>query len=92
MKKLIIEKIDKFIYTLNDGNKVYNVNLEFFGAIPEEDNLLYVNESLVNNFNEPLAFGFLNDICGRDITDVNDPDILVLKQNDKLIYMKRLYG
>lgn len=92
MKKLIIKNINSFIYTLDDGVRNYNVKMEFFDAEPLIGDTLYVHDNLLKSFNELLSFGLIDGIYGRNIQDSNDPDILVLNQGTKRIYLKRYYG
>lgn len=92
MKKLIIKNINSFIYTLYDGVKNYNVKMEFFDVEPLIGDTLYVHDNLFKSFNELLSFGPIDGIYGRNIQDSNDPDILVLNQGTKRIYLKRYYG
>lgn len=92
MKKLIIKNIKNSIYTLYDGYNDNNYNFEFYGVNPQKGDILYINETLLNCLHELLAFGPIDGKYGRQINEVTDPDILVLKQNDTLIYLKRYYG
>ena len=92
MRKMIIKNVNSFIYTLNDGTKNYNVKMEFFDVEPLIGDTLYVHDNLFKSFNELLSFGPIDGIYGRSIKDSNDPDILVLNQGAKRIYLKRYYG
>ena len=92
MKKMIIKNINSFIYTLDDGVKNYNAKMEFFNVEPLIGDTLYVHDNLLKSFNELLSFGPIDGIYGRNIEDSTDPDILVLNQDSKRIYLKRYDG
>ena len=92
MKKLIVKDIKNFTYILNDENHDYKFNFEFYDVDISNDDIIYMHDSLLINTNELLAFGPINGVYGRNIENENDPDLLIVKKNNKLIYLKRYYG
>lgn len=93
MKKLIIKNIDHYNYTLQDDRqKNYIINIEFYNlstAIAVDD-ILYMDESLLKE--NMLSIGLLNDLCGKDIKNSENKDIIVLQTKWKRFYLKRIYG
>lgn len=92
MKKLIVKSIEKFTYTLSDGIIDYQFNFEFYDIDVNNEDIIYIHESLLGKNHELLAFGPIDGIYGRNIINENDPDILVVKKDDNLTYLKRYYG
>lgn len=93
MKKLKIEEIDNYNYSLKDSdNNYYNINIEFYDILDKVDigDVLYMDEKLLKE--KILNFGLLDSMHGRKINDSNDIDIAILEINDKKIYLKRIYG
>lgn len=93
MKKLKIEEIDNYNYSLKDSdNNYYNINIEFYDILDKIDigDVLYMDEELLKE--KVLNFGLLDSIYGRKINDSNDIDIVILEIKDKKIYLKRIYG
>jgi len=92
MIKLVIDNIDGYIYSLiSYDNKRYNINMEFYNIEkPEIGNILYLNKSLLKE--RILSFDYLDSSYGKDITDPNNKDIIVLVKDNKNIYLKRIYG
>jgi len=92
MKILKINKLDKYNYELKSENKVYNLNIEFYG-ISNTDEIEYIymhEENLKNNL---LSFGLLDDKSGKVIKSEDDKDLVMLVMKDgKKEVLKRLYG
>jgi len=94
MKKITIDKIEKYNHYLHDENgKKYILNIEFYDVKEsvKEGDYFYTNESnLINH--AVLSFGPINGKYGKEITSTNDKDLLILVSNNKRIYLKRYYG
>ena len=92
MIELVIDKIDGYNYYLNDGDKEYMINIEFYDIdkMPRVNDKIYMNRELLNE--KMLNIGALNGVYGREIKDKNDKDIVVLKIDEKMIYFKKYYG
>lgn len=92
MIELVIDKIDGYNYYLNDGDKEYMINIEFYDIdkMPRVNDKIYMNRELLNE--KMLNIGALNGVYGREIKDKNDKDIVVLKIDEEMIYFKKYYG
>lgn len=94
MKKLLINKIDNYVYYLLDENNVeYKLQLEFYDInnLPKVGDYLYVNEKLLNE-QILLSFGLINNQDGKDANLLKEEEILVWVGNCDKIYFKRYYG
>lgn len=94
MKKLLINKIDNYVYYLLDEKNIeYKVQLEFYDInnLPKVGDYLYVNEKLLNE-QILLSFGLVNSQDGKDANLLKDEEILVWVENCDKIYFKRYYG
>ena len=92
IKKLIVKNIENFTYMLSDESNDYEFNFEFYDIDVDREDIIYIHDSLLRKKHELLSFGAINGIYGRNIIDENDPDLLVIKKGDNLIYLKRYYG
>lgn len=96
MIELVIKDISGYNYYLIDKNGYeYNLNIEFYDLEnkPKINDKIYMNKSLLSKpINQTLSFGSLVGNYGRKITSSDDEDIIILKRNDKNIYLKRFYG
>lgn len=93
MKKLVIKDIDHYNYTLQDGRENNHIiNIEFYNlnTTIAIDDILYMDESLLKE--NMLSIGLLNDLCGKDIKNSENKDIIVLQTKGKRFYLKRIYG
>lgn len=93
--KVRIEKIDKFHYMLQDKDgKMYHMNLEFYGLEEkvEEGDFLYIGEKYLIDNHVLYSFGPLDGIYGKEITEEEDEEVIVLIKNNQNIYLKRYYG
>lgn len=93
MKELKITNIEGYnYYFIDDDNKEYNLNIEFYDIEkkPTTGDIIYINEILLKD--RVLSFGPLNGIYGKKVEKNIDKDILVLKIDNELIYLKRYYG
>lgn len=94
MKKILINKIDNYVYYLLDEKNIeYKLQLEFYDInnLPKIGDYLYVNEKLLNE-QILLSFGLINSQDGKDINLLKDEEILVWVGNYDKIYFKRYYG
>ena len=90
MIKLYVEKIDNYNYYLKDDkNNNYLLNIELYNTIEkiEISDIIYIDGSLLN-INIPLSFELLNNTN----TKVNKKEIMIIKKNNKILYLKRIYG
>lgn len=90
MIKLYVEKIDNYNYYLKDDkNNNYLLNIELYNNIEkiEISDIIYIDGSLLN-INIPLSFELLNNTN----TKVDKKEIMIIKKNNKILYLKRIYG
>jgi hypothetical protein len=99
MIKLRIASNTGYLYELEDeSNKKYSLNLEFFDL--EEPlkvgNQIIMNYELLNpnyeGYSSNYTFGNLDNKYGRANLSLDDIDVIRVVQEDKEIYLKRLYG
>ena len=95
---LKVVKIEDFNYMLLDSKQnIINLKLEFYDCNIQIEDILIIDEKLLNNIKNSLtAFGKIDDVAGKNISNINNNDVLseiieVERNNDK-IYLKRLYG
>lgn len=94
MKKLIIKEINGYEYILkDDGNKEYNLNLEFYEL---DENLkkgdyIYLNEKLLYN-ERVYSFGPIKKEVNENIENITDAEIIGVKKGANIIYLQRYYG
>ena len=90
MIKLYVEKIDNYNYYLKDDkNNNYLLNIELYNTMEkiEISDIIYIDGSLLN-INIPLSFELLNNTN----TKVDKKEIMIIKKNNKILYLKRIYG
>ena len=99
MIRLRIASNTGYLYELEDeNNKKYLLNLEFFDL--EEPlkvgNQIFINPELLNTnyegYSTNYTFGNLDNKYGRASLPLDDIDVIKVIQEDKEIYLKRLYG
>jgi glyoxylate utilization-related uncharacterized protein len=94
MIKLLIKKIDSYIYELVDeGKKVYKLNLEFINLNekPLIGDYIIMDKNILNE-NNFYTFGPLKEAY-KEQKDLNvDKDFSVLIHGDTKIYLQRYYG
>ena len=92
MIKLLINKIDGYNYYLSDviSNDSYIINIEFYGNKPAVNDYLYLNYPLTKE--KILNIGPLTSECGNEVLSEDDDDFVKLEHDDKIIYLKRIYG
>ncbi len=88
MKKLIVEKIDNYDYTLIDANeKRYILNIEFYSKYkPQINDIFYVDDSIVEEINL-YAFDEI-----YDTSNVEMKDIIKVVNDQNNYYFQRRYG
>ena len=88
MKKVKVEKINNYDYTLVDfDNKKYEKNIEFYSSVkPIEGDIIYLSESILNEVNL-YAFDILYTTSNVDIDDV-----IKLVHDGEEYYFQRIYG
>ena len=90
MVKLYVEKIDNYDYYLRDDkSNRYILNIELYNTMEkiEISDIIYIDGSLLN-INIPLSFELLNNTN----TKVDKKEIMIIKKNNKILYLKRIYG
>ena len=95
MKKLMIIKKDRYVYTLKDtDNNMYQFNIEFYNIEknPEVGDYLFMSEKILQENNSVLSFDCIESEYGRKLKNATDDDIVVLMINEEKIYLKRVYG
>ena len=92
MIKLLVKKIDGFNYYLCDVNSKdsYIINIEFYSDKPVVGDYLYLSYPLIKE--TVLNIGHLTSAYGKDISFDDDDDLVKLEHENKIIYLKRLYG
>ena len=92
MIKLLVKKIDGFNYYLCDVNSKdsYIINIEFYSDKPVVGDYLYLSYPLIKE--TVLNIGTLTSAYGKDIFFDDDDDLVKLEHENKIIYLKRLYG
>ena len=88
MKKLIIQEINNYIYTLiDDKGKINQLNIEFYSKYkPKVNDIIYIDDSVLNEIN---LFAF-DEIYNTKNTDTKD--IIKVISNDKEYFFQRKYG
>ena len=88
MKKIIIEKIDNYDYTLvdKDGN-YYIKNIEFYSKYkPVIGDIIYLSDNILNEIN---LYAF-DEVYKNNNVDIDD--IIKVIHNDEEYYFQRRYG
>lgn len=97
MKKVEIDKIDNYIYTLKDMDsyldKLYNLNIEFLNITFEVkvNDIIYINDKLLKG-NEMLTYGETKEISINDIDKIDSNENIVLIHENKIYKLDRIYG
>ena len=87
MKKVRIVKIDKYNYTLFDGNNYYIKNIEFNSQFkPNVNDIVYISKKILDEKNL-FAFGDLY----KD-KNVTEEDIIKVVSSNNEYYLQRQYG
>lgn len=94
MVELRIMNVDKFYYYLVDNNgREYNLDIQFYDIDenPTVGDYIYINQEILNSSKE-FSFGSIMGEYGKNILDGNKEEIIVVKRENELIYLKRYYG
>ena len=95
MKKVVINKIDKYQYELKDiDNRIYHFNIEFYNLEKEVKvgDSIYMSENILKEEYSVLSFDTLDSNYGKNINTEEDEDLIVLLVDNEKIYLKRVYG
>ena len=99
MVKLKIINKNNYDYTLKDEEgRIYNFNLEFLDVEEkiEVGDYISFSEQLLNpkyeGYSASYTFGNLDSKYGKSNIELNDIDVIRVEENEKSIYLKRLYG
>ena len=88
MLKLKIFEINNYNYILlDDENKKYNLNIEFYGFIPQVNDLVYIYEK---NIKENILYTY--GPVGDKYTKNEYEDIIKIERDNKYVYLQRYYG
>ena len=87
MKKVKITNIKDSNYTLNDGNKNYILNIEFYSKYqPKVDDVIYLSEKILKG----ITLYTFDDLYNDDNVSVDDIIKIVSSENE--YYLQRQYG
>ena len=97
---LTLIKSDNYDYYFKDekNNHEYKLNIEFSKVninLTPKDSIVLSYELLDKKYEEystSYTFGELEDVTGREIKKENQKDIILIIENNKKHYLKRLYG
>lgn len=100
IKLEILEKSNYIFKFKDDKNNIYSLNLEFFDIEeePKVGDYIYMSAELLNQkyagYSTNYTFGDLDSKYGKENLSLNDIDVIKLeiKDSNKEIYLKRLYG
>ncbi len=86
MKKLIVTKIDNYNYTLTDGKRLYEKNIEFYSKNkPVIGDIIYLSDKIFTS-------SFLSFIEPYNSVNLSIDDIIKIVSNNKEYYLQREYG
>ena len=87
MKKMIIQNIVNYDYTLIDNNSIYVLNIEFYSKNkPNIGDIIYISEKLLNEKN---LFAFDEVYDNKNILL---DDVIRVIHNNESFYFQRIYG
>ena len=87
MKKVKVVKIDNYNYTLSDGIKEYQLNMEFYSKYqPKVNDIIYLADKILDKFN---LYTF-DDLYNDDNVKVDDIIKIISGKNE--YYLQRQYG
>lgn len=85
MKKVKVIKIDNYVYTLEDSDKlIYKKNFEFYDTDISVGDYIYISDEVLDEENI-YTYGPI-----IENNDVND--LIKIIHNNKEIYLQRYYG
>jgi len=91
--ELRVLNIDNYNYTLVDkSDNKYNINIEFYDIDKclNIGDYIYMNNELLNE--KVLSFGSVKGDYGKELLDTNRDEIIIIRMENELIYLKRYYG
>lgn len=94
MLELKIKNIDDLSYCLVDkDNREYNLSIQFYDLIdnPRVGDSIYMNQNMLNS-SKSFSFGSIMGKYGKNILEGNKEEIIVVKSQNELIFLKRYYG
>ena len=84
MKKVQVVKINNYIYTLEDNNKLYDINIEFQDTEVNVGDYIFIDDKVLEEANI-YTYG--------PIIENNDlEDIIKIVKDDKEIFLQRYFG
>ena len=87
MRKVVIEKIDGYDYSLREDNKKYVKNIEFYSSYkPMVGDIIYLDDLILDEDNL-YAFDEIYDTSKKNLSD-----IIKIIHDDKEYYFQRRYG
>lgn len=86
MVKLKILKKNDYDYTLENNNKKYNLNIEFYNIEVNIGDYIYLSEKLLKDENL-FSFGPI-----KQEDNIKEEDIIKLIKDNKEYYLQRYYG
>ena len=88
MRKLVVQKVEQYDYSLVDENGVvYQLNIEFYTKYkPKINDIVYVDEKLLEEVNL-YAFGEL-----EKTGNIEEKDIIKVVNKENEYYFQRVYG
>ena len=86
MRKVVIEKIDGYDYSLREDNKKYVKNIEFYSSYkPMVGDIIYLDDLILDEDNL-YAFDEIYDTSKKNLSD-----IIKIIHDDKEYYFQRRY-
>lgn len=96
MKTLVITNREEYLYTIVSDDREYKVNMEFYGLNEDvcKDNILIVSDELFTSMinDKIINFGSIDSKYGKAKEELKDSDIVILKNGEKTIYLKQVFG
>jgi len=84
VKKVQVVKINNYIYTLEDNNKLYDINIEFQDTEVNVGDYIFIDDKVLEEANI-YTYG--------PIIENNDlEDIIKIVKDDKEIFLQRYFG
>lgn len=94
MIKLKIIKVDEEFdyYLIDNTNKKYHLNMEFYGLDnrPKVNDYIYLSKILLDE-NNLYNFGVIDGQYSKNV-DVNEKEIIKIVSGDREYYLQRYYG
>lgn len=84
MKKVKVTNIDNYMITLENNNKKYIKNIEFYDINLKEGDIIYISDEVLEEDNI-YTYGPVK-------KDAKLEDLIKITKEDKSIYLQRYYG